>query len=557
MNSLMIQPANWPAAIAFFVLGLIFVAGLKTYLRGKLVWRYDTKAAWLRAFAAFSFAWALAMASGTFPTIAKNPWIFPGQTSDIYWVVLSIVLTIVVLIGYWIIWPIGTLPHGRKIVFPDTLLFGIFWGVSEGLFFGSVWILARRLWTNVLSSHPLISDYATCFTVIILLSAFIGTWHALYWDIHISPNHNIIEWNIKKVLLAHNPNLILGAIYITMWENLGIWVTLQAFALLGSTLAMPFPTWRYPHPVDPTGPAMGSPTDEPVDMSGRTVIVTGGANGMGAMAARLLADQGAHIVIIDKDEPNARANAATIESATGSAADVIVADLSDPAQVRSCAEQVLASYPRIDVLLNNAGIFTEVYQETAAGDELTLASNYLGGFLLTQLLLTRLQQSKARVLFVSSDAHRQAMKVNWDDINGKDLWKGKERVPNAGFVQYNVSKLFVASAAIELAERTKGTGMTVNTLAPGALIPTGIYDDATGPIPILIKYFRPLLRKPEKAMITYVYLATSPEVEGASGWYWKDGRFVDASQLAQSQELRDQIWAWSMRQSGLSQGVSS
>ncbi|MSY33116.1 MAG: SDR family NAD(P)-dependent oxidoreductase, partial [Actinobacteria bacterium] len=219
--------------------------------------------------------------------------------------------------------------------------------------------------------------------------------------------------------------------------------------------------------------------------------------------------------------------------------------------------QVLASYPRIDVLLNNAGIFTEVYQETASGDELTLASNHLGGFLLTQLLLTRLQESKARVLFVSSDAHRQAMKVNWDDINGKDLWKGKERVPNAGFVQYNVSKLFVASAAIELAERTKGTGMTVNTLAPGALIPTGIYDDATGPIPILIKYFRPLLRQPEKAMITYVYLATSPEVEGASGWYWKDGRFVDASQLAQSQELRDQIWAWSMRQSGLSQGVSS
>jgi hypothetical protein len=89
------------------------------------------------------------------------------------------------------------------------------------------------------------------------------------------------------------------------------------------------------------------------------------------------------------------------------------------------------------------------------------------------------------------------------------------------------------------------------------LIPTGIYDDTTGPIPILVKYFRPLLRQPEKAMITYVYLATSPEVERASGWYWKDGRFVDASQLAQSQELRDQIWAWSMRQSGLSQGVSS
>jgi NAD(P)-dependent dehydrogenase (short-subunit alcohol dehydrogenase family) len=555
--TLMIKDANWPAAIAFAALGIVFVLWLKTYLRGKQVWRYDSRAAWLRAFAAFSFAWAIAMASGTVPTILGNAWILPGQTSDIYWVISTIVLTVVVFVGYWIIWPIGTLPHGRKIVFPDTFIFGLLWGISEGLFFGSVWLLARRLWNNLLSTHPLISDYATCFTVILVLSAFIGMWHALYWDIHISPNHNIIEWNIRKVLFAHNPNLILGAIYITMWENLGIWVALQAFALLGSTLAMPFPTWRYPHPADPTGPDMGDPTDVPTDMSGQTVIVTGGANGMGAMASAMLADLGANVVILDKDEPNARANAQAIEKKTGKVADVIVADLSVQSQVRQAANDILATYPKIDVLINNAGIFTELYSEVENGVERTLANNHLGGFMLTQLLMTRLQESKARIIFVSSDAHRQAMKVNWDDINGKALWKGKDRNPNAGFAQYNLSKLFVASAAIELAERTKGTGVTVNTIAPGALIPTGIYDDATGPLPLIIKYFRPLLRQPEKAMITYIYLATSPEVANASGWYWKDGRFLDASQLASSQEVRDQVWEWSMRQTGLSAAVKS
>jgi hypothetical protein len=271
----------------------------------------------------------------------------------------------------------------------------------------------------------------------------------------------------------------------------------------------------------------------------------------------MLADLGANVVILDKDEPNARANAQAIEKKTGKAADVIVADLSVQSQVRQAANDILAKYPKIDVLINNAGIFTELYSEVDNGVERTLANNHLGGFMLTQLLMTRLQESKARVVFVSSDAHRQAMKVNWDDINGKALWKGKDRNPNAGFAQYNLSKLFVASAAIELAERTKGTGVTINTIAPGALIPTGIYDDATGPLPLIIKYFRPLLRQPEKAMITYIYLATSPEVANASGWYWKDGRFLDASQLASSQEVRDQVWEWSMRQTGLSAAVKS
>ncbi|HAM24248.1 MAG TPA: hypothetical protein DCM51_01625 [Actinobacteria bacterium] len=555
MDALQIQPANWPGAIAFTVLGALFVVWLKTRLRGKQVWRYDTGAAWLRACAAFSFAWAIAMASGTVPTILANPWVFPGQTSDIYWVVFLAVLTAVVFVGYWIIWPIGTLPHGRRVIVPDTVIFGVLWGVSEGLFFGSVWVLARRFWNNALSTHPLISDYATCFTVIIVLSAFIGLWHALYWDIHISPDHNIIEWNIKKVLFAHNPNLILGAIFITMWENLGIWVALQAFALFGSTLAMPFPSFRWPHPVDPTGPPLGPQTDEPADMTGRTVVITGGANGMGAMAARMVADMGASVVIVDKDADGAARNADAIKSATGRAATVVIADLSDPAQVASAAERIRSDHAHIDVLLNNAGIFTEVYQENPAGIELTMATNHLGGFGLTFHLLPVLQSSKARVVFVSSDAHRQAMSINFDDLNGKAAWKGKSRVPNAGFAQYNVSKLFVASGAIELAERTADSGMTVNTIAPGALIPTGIYDDASGPIKVLVKRFPFLLRQPEKAMITYLYVMTSPELQGVTGWYFKDGRPIHASQLAEASSTREQVWQWTQTHAGVAVSI--
>ena len=545
-----LKSPNWPAAIVFAVLGVLFVVWLKVYLRDKQVWRYDTRAAWLRAFAYFAFAWSLGMASGTVPTILGNPLVLPGQSSSIFWIVYTVLLTVVVFIGYWIIWPIGTLPHGRRVIVPDTVVFGVLWGVSEGLLFGSVWLLAKRFWDGLLGAGTG-SDFAICFTTIIVLSVFVGMWHALYWDVHISPEHNIFEWNIRKVLLAHNPNLILGAIYVTAWQNLGIWVALQAFALFGSTLAMPFPSARWPHPVDPTGPALGPQTDEPADLSGQTVVVTGGARGMGAMAAGRLAAQGADVVILDVREELARTTADEISRDTGRTIDVIHVDLASNDSVHQAAEEVLRRYPRIDVLLNNAGIFTEMYQENEAGLELTIATNHVGGFLLTQLLRERLQASKARVIFVSSDAHRQAMSIPWDSVNGTALWKGKERNGQAGFVQYNSSKLLVTAAAMELAERTKGTGMCVNVVAPGALIPTNIYDDASGPIQLLVKYGKPILRTPQKAMITYVYVASSPEVEGASGWYWKDGRPTAESQVAQDQTLRDQVWAWSMQEAGL------
>jgi len=545
-----IKSPNWPAAIAFAALGVLFVVWLKVYLRDKQVWRYDTRAAWLRAFAYFAFAWALGMASGAVPTIIGNPWVLPGQASSILWIAFTALLAVVVFVGYWIIWPIGTLPHGRRVIVPDTVVFGVVWGVSEGLLFGSVWLLAKRFWDGLIGAGTG-ADFAICFTTIIALSIFVGMWHALYWDVHISPEHNIYEWNIRKVLLAHNPNLILGAIYVTAWENLGIWVALQAFALFGSTLAMPFPSARWPHPVDPTGPALGSQTDELADLTGKTVVVTGGARGMGAMAAVRLAEQGADIVILDVRDELARTTASQIAGKTGRTVDVVHVDLASNDSVRQAADAVLQKYPRIDVLLNNAGIFTEEYQENVAGLELTLATNHVGGFLLTQLLQQRLEDSGARVLFVSSDAHRQAMAIDWDDVNGTAAWKGKPRNATAGFAQYNTSKLLVTAAAMELAERTRDTAMRVNVIVPGALVPTAIYDDASGPIQILIKYFKPLLRSPEKAMITYLYVSTSPEVEGVTGRYWKDGRPTAESQVAQDQAVRDQVWAWSMQQAGI------
>jgi NAD(P)-dependent dehydrogenase (short-subunit alcohol dehydrogenase family) len=547
---LAIQPPNWPLALAFALLGGLLIGWLKLYLRGRAVWRYDTRAAWLRAFAYFSFTWSLAMASGTVPTILANPLVLPGQASSPLWIAFTVLVFAVVIVGYWIIWPIGTRPHGRTIVVPDTVLFGIAWGVSEGLLFGSVWLLAKRFWDALLGAGTA-ADFAIVFTTILGLSAFIGLWHALYWDVHVSPLHNIAEWNIRKVLLAHNPNLILTSIYVTAWENLAIFVLLQAVALLGSALAMPFPSARWPHPDDPTGPDLGPPTDVPADLTGQTAVVTGAAHGMGRLAAERLAAMGAHVVIVDIDAAGAHRAAEEIEAVAGRRPDVVAVDLADLDQVRAAAARILAAEPRIDLLLNNAGTFTEHFEVTAEGVERMLAVNHLGHFLLTQLLLPRLAESQARIVFVSSDAHFQAGPIDWADVNGAAYWKGKPANGSAGFAQYNRSKLFVAAAAMELAERTRGTGVTVNVLTPGALIPTAHFDALSGPPGLFIRVLRPVLRKPEKAMTTYLYVSTSPEVAGVTGWYFKDARPIDESQRAQDPAVRKAVWDWSAAQAGL------
>ena len=164
------------------------------------------------------------------------------------------------MVGYWVVWARGTRPHGRRIAWPETPLFGLAWGVSEGLLMASVWVVATRVWRALVGDGGL-SDALVLITVIVVLSAWIALWHALYWDINVSPEHNIIEWNTIKVAVVHTPNVVVSTAWLTAWENLGLFVLVQTIALLGSSMTMPFPTFRHPHPQDPDGPVLGTPTD--------------------------------------------------------------------------------------------------------------------------------------------------------------------------------------------------------------------------------------------------------------------------------------------------------
>ncbi len=187
---------------------------------------YDARGAWRRAFVYFLICWLLAAGSGA---LAGLPGATP--TDDRGWWVWTVAGFVVVIVGYWIVWPLGTLTHGRPLDRPAVLAFGLAWGVSEGLLLLSVWTAADR-WLA----------FGWALTVTLLVCAtFLGLWHALYWDLKVAPEHNIEAWNLRKVLFVHVPNLGVTVPYLAVYGSGAFFVAMQTVGLLGATRAMHFP----------------------------------------------------------------------------------------------------------------------------------------------------------------------------------------------------------------------------------------------------------------------------------------------------------------------------
>jgi hypothetical protein len=136
-------------------------------------------------------------------------------------------------VGYFIIWRKGTFTHGRELHLPSVLLFGLLWGLSEAQVFLSFWAILE----NFLSARWLVGVLA-----FIMISTFKGLWQSQYWDIYVSPEHNIPEWNLRKVLFAHIPNLLFTLTYLAIYENAGMFMIFQAVSIMGSAYFMHFPS---------------------------------------------------------------------------------------------------------------------------------------------------------------------------------------------------------------------------------------------------------------------------------------------------------------------------
>jgi NAD(P)-dependent dehydrogenase (short-subunit alcohol dehydrogenase family) len=235
-------------------------------------------------------------------------------------------------------------------------------------------------------------------------------------------------------------------------------------------------------------------------MTGRTVLVTGGTGGIGKATAAGLAVLGAHVAITGRDRARADAAAAEIRTATGGQVDVFVADLSSQADVRRLASDVLAKLPRIDVLVNNVGGYWNTRHVTADGLERTFAVNHLAPFLLTQLLLDRLQESApARVVTVSSNAHA-AGRIDFDDLQGERSYSGERA--------YSQSKLANILFTYELVRRLSGTSVTANALHPGVVRTSFGAEDPSGVQRMLVPVLRPFLKSPARGAATSIHLAS-------------------------------------------------
>ena len=281
-------------------------------------------------------------------------------------------------------------------------------------------------------------------------------------------------------------------------------------------------------------------------MTGRTVLVTGGTGGIGLATAAGLVGLGARVGIVGRDAARSEAAAERLRG-SGGEVEVFVADMSSQREVRRLAQEALAAFPRLDVLVNNVGGYWATRHTTVDGLEHTFAVNHLAPFLLTNLLLDRLRASApARVVTVSSGA--QAMgSIDFDDLQGEQDYSGQRA--------YNQSKLANVMFTYELARRLEGSGVTANALHPGVVRTNFGREDSKGWMRVMLPVIRPFLKSPERGAATSVYLASSPEVAGSTGRYFANRKAKSSSTASQDATTAARLWDVSAMLVGLSSAV--
>ena len=279
-------------------------------------------------------------------------------------------------------------------------------------------------------------------------------------------------------------------------------------------------------------------------MSGKTCLVTGATSGIGEQTALQLATLGATVIIAARDAARGAAASEQIRQQVPLAqVETVTADLSSLAQVRQLAEEIRARYDRLDVLVNNAGVISVHHQLTADGLETTFATNHLGPFLLTNMLRGLLERSApARVVTVSSAAHKQVQTIPWDDLpRGTPARQGQA---------YPLSKLLNILFTVELAKRLTGTGVAANCLHPG-FVRTALGRDVTGVAGAAVRLAVRFVPGPARGAQTSVYLASSPEVAEVTGGYFIRCQPAEPSALAGDTQAAARLWALSEELAGL------
>ena len=261
--------------------------------------------------------------------------------------------------------------------------------------------------------------------------------------------------------------------------------------------------------------------------------MTGANSGIGRALVEALAARGENVVLAARSEARTLPVLEGIRARSPSVrATFLPLDLADLTSVRTAAGEFLDSGTPLDVLVNNAGI-AGTNGLSRDGFDLTYATNHIGPFLLTNLLLPRLREAgEARIVNVASVAHMQVKAIDWS------LLERRATPRRSGFLDYGVTKLMNVLHAKELARRLAGTTVTTYALHPGG-VATNIWRTLPRPVQAILKLF---LLSSEQGAETPLRCAAAPELRGVSGRYYDRSGERDPSALAQSGPLARELW---------------
>jgi NAD(P)-dependent dehydrogenase (short-subunit alcohol dehydrogenase family) len=265
------------------------------------------------------------------------------------------------------------------------------------------------------------------------------------------------------------------------------------------------------------------------------VLITGGTSGIGKATAVELAKLENYVVVLSRSKERGEKALEEIKRESGSKdVELMTCDLGNLQDIGNFAALFKEKHKRLDVLINNAGVILPGRHETSDGFELQFGVNHLGHFLLTNLLLDLIKSSaSSRIVIVASGAHKTG-KIHFDDINLKH---------NFNLVKaYAQSKLANVLFAYELADRLKGTKVTVNCLHPGAVATQMGINRDTGFGTFITTLCKPFFQTPKEGASTSIYLATSEEVEGVTGKYFYRKKPVKSSKASYDKELAKRLW---------------
>jgi len=276
-------------------------------------------------------------------------------------------------------------------------------------------------------------------------------------------------------------------------------------------------------------------------MKGKVCIVTGASSGIGKATATAMAAAGATVVMVCRDETRGRAARTRVVSESGNqSVDLMLSDLSSLASVRGLAAEFIAKYPKLDVLVNDAAVFTSKRIMTSDGLELMFATNYLGPFLLTRLLIPRLEAAgPSRVINVSAPS---SMMPDFDDLQGERKF--------APIVAFGASKAADLLFTYALARRLDGRGVTVNAYHPG-LVRTGLVRGAPTAVRVISSILNVFMGvSPKRASRGLVELASSAQFAATSGALVRNGKTMRAP-FSEDIEAQDKLWRASCKLAGL------